>query len=116
MIMTTIIIDHPEQDEEEKEREASPTAAKAFLIVSFGICDIRTYNQVIGGDPPCCLDGFPIQLGWEYRQEPSIAIYMNTNNTNAVNGNRTNAIVTATLTELHSSSIYCSHSEIVHDQ
>ena len=52
MIMTTIIIDHPEQDEEEKEREASPTAAKAFLIVSFGTGDIRTYNQVIG-DHPC---------------------------------------------------------------
>ena len=33
------------------------------------------------------------------------SLYMNTNNTNAVNGNRTNAIVTATITELHSSSI-----------
>lgn len=42
-------------------------------MVSFGSCEIRTYNQIVG-DHPCCVDGMPIQLGWDYNHEGSIDI------------------------------------------
>jgi hypothetical protein len=41
--------------------------------VSFGNCDVRSYTQVLG-DHPCCLEGCPIQLGWNYQEEISVEI------------------------------------------
>lgn len=41
--------------------------------ISFGRCDIRTYDQIIG-DHPCCMEGCPITLDWRYKEEPSIPI------------------------------------------
>merc|ERR1712238_237509 len=39
--------------------------------VAFGNCEVRTYTQVLG-DHPCCLEGYPIQLGWDYSEKVSI--------------------------------------------
>jgi len=40
-------------------------------FVTFLNCETRTYTQILG-DHPCCLEGCPIQLGWEYNEEISI--------------------------------------------
>lgn len=51
----------------------SLTNASTTKRISFGNCQIRTYPQVLG-DHPCCLEGCPIQLGWNYQEEKSIKV------------------------------------------
>lgn len=42
-------------------------------VVSFGTCEVRAYQQVLG-DHPCCSEGCPVQLGWSYICEESIKV------------------------------------------
>jgi len=60
---------HNHLDEAHGDDSASPSSS----VVSFGSCEIRTYSQVLG-DHPCCLEGCPIELGWDYSDEVSIDI------------------------------------------
>lgn len=54
---------------------ADDVVVSASLVrrVSFGHCEIRTYEQVVG-DHPSCSVGCPIQLGWAYREESSVRV------------------------------------------
>jgi hypothetical protein len=41
--------------------------------VSFGETHIREYSQILG-DHPCCLEGPPVSLGWDYSEEKTCSI------------------------------------------
>mmetsp|Transcript_7388 Transcript_7388/g.18064 ORF Transcript_7388/g.18064 Transcript_7388/m.18064 type:complete len:346 (-) Transcript_7388:34-1071(-) len=48
----------------------SSSSSSTQQRVSFGTCEVRIYAQVLG-DHPCCSQGCPIQLGWNYKTEES---------------------------------------------
>jgi hypothetical protein len=41
--------------------------------VRFGEMHVREYSQVLG-DHPCCQEGPPISLGWDYSQEQTCSV------------------------------------------
>lgn len=41
--------------------------------VSFGVMHIREYSQVLG-DHPCCQEGPPVSLGWDYSPQQTCSV------------------------------------------
>jgi len=69
-----------EEERTTRKREGADTVAAAGGVpgslirrVSFGHCEIRSYEQVVG-DHPSCSVGCPIQLGWSYTEESSVRV------------------------------------------
>lgn len=51
---------------QKEEKQASPPQRRT---VSFHSLHIREYDQILG-DHPCCTEGPPLSLGWNYRHTP----------------------------------------------
>eukprot|EP00549_Striatella_unipunctata_P025208 CAMPEP_0118694774 /NCGR_PEP_ID=MMETSP0800-20121206/12756_1 /TAXON_ID=210618 ORGANISM="Striatella unipunctata, Strain CCMP2910" /NCGR_SAMPLE_ID=MMETSP0800 /ASSEMBLY_ACC=CAM_ASM_000638 /LENGTH=137 /DNA_ID=CAMNT_0006593369 /DNA_START=111 /DNA_END=524 /DNA_ORIENTATION=+ len=60
------------EDKNNDTTTASPLKNKKH--VSFGDCEIREY-QIIIGDHPMCKKGLPLSLGWKYSKSQKISIY-----------------------------------------
>ena len=41
--------------------------------VSFGVMHIREYSQILG-DHPCCQEGPPVSLGWDYSPQSTCSV------------------------------------------